>query len=1118
MSSASVPNNPVPPTPMPASANFEKLKSKLRELFELDKADLDFGIYRILRQRHNEITEFLDRHLEKTVREALEGHQTGQRGQLEEDLRKAETAAQAAGISPEQSPRVAELRAKLAASASLDEVADEVYSHLYTFFSRYYQEGDFLGLQRSTVRGREKYMIPYNGEEVKMVWANMDQYYIKSSELLRDYRFDVRPKEGALFAGSDPNLYSVEFKLIEGDTEKDNRKPDGKTARAFQLDGEKTFEEVDSTCLRIRFRFSEQASERNLQDKLNADTLKTLADTLPSQWRVLLFAAAEPADAPTKDKRTVLEKHLRAYTARHQFDYFIHKNLGGFLLRELDFYVKNEVMYLDDIEDASAAKAEEYLSKLRAVRRCAMPVIRMLAQIEDFQKKLWLKKKFVVETRYCVTLDRIPEDLYGEICQNDAQWAEWEELYSLSERPKDLFTAAPKTIEFLKLQPSLMVDTKHFSPEFLYRLLATVDDLGSWLGGICFHSENFQALRLMETRFRDVVKCVYIDPPYNTSSSSIPYKNNYRHSSWGTMMLDRLALLHRMLRRDGAIFVSIDKLERTILESALDSVFGPQNKVEELIWSMNTNNSQAPNYSTNHEYVEVYAADRPVAEQDKGMFREPKPGYEEVMAFITKLNPQFPSLSEVESELRRLYERHKIEFREEIEAQGLEWDDEKGNDPWKGLYNYSHAEYRDKTGSYVDQSAAREKGATIWIYQEDNTSMPATKQSASTRQEDHPNWRFYKPPHPTTGRLCPHPKSGWKFAYADDEDSPDKKSFVSLDRDHRIAWGPDETKVPRLKRMLHEVETNIGKSVFQDYSDGEKQTSGLFGRSGVFLAPKHSSFVARFIQHAAKLDSIVVDCFGGSGSTAHAVVQLNREDHGSRKYVTVEVGHYFESVIVPRLKKVIFSGDWRNGRPVKYDSGISHAFKVVRLESYEDALNNLLVRRGGRQAQALATASDAQRDEYMLGYFLDVETTGSPSLLDTAQFRDPFSYQLQIATRTAGETKPTTIDLVETFNWLIGLNVKHIDHKKGFVMVTGEKRDGGRTLIVWRTLSDDPVADNEALHKYLDRISVNPADTEFAFIYVNGSHTLEDPHKKIHLIEEEFHLRMFESESFESLS
>src|ERR1035437_4930481 len=132
------------------------------------------------------------------------------------------------------------------------------------------------------------------------------------------------------------------------------------------------------------------------------------------------------------------------------------------------------------------------------------------------------------------------------------------------------------------------------------------------------------------------------------------------------------------------------------------------------------------------------------------------------------------------------------------------------------------------------------QSSTIWVWQEDNTSMPATKQSPTTRDPAHKNWRFYKPKHPITNRPCPHPKSGWKFAYDDDEDSPDKLSFVSLDRDDRIAWGPDETKVPRIKRMLHEVETNVGKSVFQDYSDGEKQTSAMFGRSGVFLAPKHT--------------------------------------------------------------------------------------------------------------------------------------------------------------------------------------------------------------------------------------------------------------------------------------
>lgn len=411
------PANPI----TPASANFEKLKVKLRELFELDKADLDFGIYRVLRARHKEISEFLDKHLEKTVREALQTHGTLHQAQAVEDLRKAEQAARDAGINPDQAPRVLEIREKLKAGNDLDALADEVYSHLYTFFSRYYQEGDFLGLQRSTVHGREKYMIPYNGEEVKLVWANMDQYYIKSSELLRDYAFHVTPGEGTLLEGAANERCTVHFKLVEADTEKDNRKLNGKTTRAFALDADNPFTEDAPDTLTLRFRYREHAAERNLQDKLNADTEKTLADNLPPKWKSLLFAA-DPGyqGKDKKDSRTILQKHLRSYTAKYQFDYFIHKDLGGFLRRELDFYIKNEVMYLDDIEETSVPKAEEYLSKIRALRRCAVPVIGMLEQLENFQKKLWLKKKFVVETRYCLTLDRVPEKHYPEIAANTA--------------------------------------------------------------------------------------------------------------------------------------------------------------------------------------------------------------------------------------------------------------------------------------------------------------------------------------------------------------------------------------------------------------------------------------------------------------------------------------------------------------------------------------------------------------------------------------------------------------------------------------------------------------------------------------------------------------------------
>lgn len=195
------------------------------------------------------------------------------------------------------------------------------------------------------------------------------------------------------------------------------------------------------------------------------------------------------------------------------------------------------------------------------------------------------------------------------------------------------------------------------------------------------------------------------------------------------MMHNRIRKLSPLMPQDGAIFVSIDKHERQALEHVLSEIFGDDNQIEELIWAMNTNNSQAPNYSTNHEYVLVYAKDRVVAEQDKSMFREPKPGYAEVMELVARLNPDYPPIAAIEDEIRKLYQQHQIEYREQVEAEGLDWEDEKKNDPWKGLFNYKGAEYRDSSGRLVAESEARDRNASIWIWQEGDASMPATKQS-----------------------------------------------------------------------------------------------------------------------------------------------------------------------------------------------------------------------------------------------------------------------------------------------------------------------------------------------------------------------------------------------------
>src|SRR5690606_33856674 len=213
-----------------------------------------------------------------------------------------------------------------------------------------------------------------------------------------------------------------------------------------------------------------------------------------------------------------LEAHLCRYTARNTFDYFIHKDLDGFLRRELDFYIKNEVMHLDDVESESAPKVEQYLSKIKVVRRIAGKIIDFLAQLENFQKKLWLKKKFVVGSDWLVAISQVPDGLLPEVCANAAQLEEWKQLHSLHELPADATRPAysePLTSDFLRALPSLMLDTRHFDVAFTARLLEEVGEVHDKSDGVLVHSENFQALSLMQERYREKVDCIYIDPPYN---------------------------------------------------------------------------------------------------------------------------------------------------------------------------------------------------------------------------------------------------------------------------------------------------------------------------------------------------------------------------------------------------------------------------------------------------------------------------------------------------------------------------------------------------------------------------------------------------------------------------
>jgi adenine-specific DNA-methyltransferase len=201
----------------------------------------------------------------------------------------------------------------------------------------------------------------------------------------------------------------------------------------------------------------------------------------------------------------------------------------------------------------------------------------------------------------------------------------------------------------------------------------------------------------------------------------------------------------------------------------------------------------------------------------------------------------------------------------------------------------------------------------------------------------------------------------------------------------------------------------------------------------------------------------------------------------------VEQGEYFDTVLKPRIQKVAFSAAWQDGKPTAPETGSSHAFKVLKIEGYEDTLNNLDLKRSEAQSNLLNGFSEAARDDYLMRYMLDVEAQGS--ILSMADFRKPFDYTLKIAIDSAGAWEKRKVDLVETFNYLIGLTVRHIDiqAKQGFVTVEGWLPTGEKTLILWR---DCEKIGYEELTRLCDKLKINPSDSEFDVIYINGDHNI----------------------------
>lgn len=206
------------------------------------------------------------------------------------------------------------------------------------------------------------------------------------------------------------------------------------------------------------------------------------------------------------------------------------------------------------------------------------------------------KKKFVLETDYLIPIRYVPRGFWSEILKNERQLEEWRDWLAL--KSKNIDEA------FLEAYPTLPLHTRHFDREFVGQLLKELpfEDLDSATDGLLVHGENYQALSLLKERYREQVKCIYIDPPFNAKSSEILYKNNYKHSSWLSLIDNRLQISKYFLQKDGVLIIAIDEIEQEVLGLLLRKLFPLHEKICITVVS-NPSGQQSENFSACHEYA-----------------------------------------------------------------------------------------------------------------------------------------------------------------------------------------------------------------------------------------------------------------------------------------------------------------------------------------------------------------------------------------------------------------------------------------------------------------------------------------------------------------------------------
>ena len=644
------------------------LREKLRDMFHFSHNDLDFGIFRILKIKRDEVNQFIEEKLPSIVEEALkevtntlyENQLTKVREFVTEEggRRQREWLENIAENSQQlidflQTEDREELIAPL--ETDLDELesklAFRVYNHIHSFFEGYYRDGDFGYNDRSTAQYKVDYPdeTNYDGTDTLFHWKCRDSYYVKTATGFNSVPFKIEGKrieyrlEGKANSSIAQNNNRDDFKhyrfgridppdpdeaeatwrvilhLAETSTPK---------AEIYREMSTQIFSETDDIDIYLheRAKTSEEKGKpifkelANTYDKVNDGKLQGIkalrlnltnyANKLASHPDFTELGKNKALRQEALQERSkvirfhTFDKNLNTFFVGMDSNYFIHKDLDRFLKTEQRRYIQNTILgHLDTLLNTNPENPTFAIAT--AFRNVTDEIIALLVAVETFQKQLFLMKKKVVSTDYLISVGKISaatkdnlvqrESLISQILENDAQLADWRETFGI-----DITEQLPLLDG---LYPTLPLDTRHFEKDeaFVDKLLALFDDLESQIDGVLINSENFQALDLLIEKYRGAIRCVHIDPPYNTNTSGFLYKNDYQHSSWLTMMENRLSLAEQLMAPDSCILCHIDENEYENLFKMFNTL--QMRNQGTIVWDKRNPVSGANRIATQHEYI-----------------------------------------------------------------------------------------------------------------------------------------------------------------------------------------------------------------------------------------------------------------------------------------------------------------------------------------------------------------------------------------------------------------------------------------------------------------------------------------------------------------------------------